>query len=180
MSELLNKDELTQLLRNGDIEKFNKLRPYDEIKFPDFTEIDLSNVKICGVNLSNVDLSGSDLSKSEIESVNFNNSDLSAVNFTRTTITESNFAETIMEGSLLNNANIISGDFMEVDFNGINISGADLTGADLTLSINLMMSVYDADTIWPESDMLPDDFEPQDDMSFADLEDSEEFLEEQF
>ncbi len=180
MSQLMNKDELVQLLKIGNIKKFNESRSYCENIFVDLTEIDLSNTKISGADLSRVDLSGSDLSKSEIENIDFSRSDLSSVNFSHSTIADSAFIEAIIEGSLLHNASIISVDFAEVDFNGVNVCGTDFTGADLSLSRNLMQSVYDADTIWPDEDFLPDEFDPEDDVSIAELEDAENYMEETF
>ncbi len=180
MSQQINKDELVQLLRIGNIERFNESRPYHESDFLDLTEIDLSNIKILGANFSKTDLSGSDFSQSEIEDIDFSGSDLSSVNFSHSTITGSNFVETSIEGSLFNNAGIISGDFSEVNFNGVNICGTDFTGVDLSLSINLMQSIYDADTVWPDEDYLPEDFEPEEDISIAELEDAEGYMEESF
>lgn len=179
MNQSTNKDELIHLLRIGEIDKFNNQRPLSEDIIVDLSEIDLSNIKISGANLSRVDLSGSDLSKTEIEDIDFSYSDLSSVNFSNSTITDTNFVEAVIEGSLLHNSSVISGDFTEVDFNGVNVCGTDFTGADLSLSKNLMQSVYDAGTVWPEEDYLPDDFEPEEDISLADFED-EEYLEEQF
>ena len=180
MSESISKDDLVQLLRNGEIEKFNSIRPYHDDISLDLTEIDLNDMKLSGANLSKVDLSGSDFSKSDIEKINFSDSDLSSVNFSHTTIAESNFINAIFEGSLLTSINVISGDFTEVDFNGVNICGANLTGADLGLCKNLMQSVYDTDTLWPDNDFLPDEFEPDNNMSFAEMEDANELMEEQF
>ncbi len=181
MSESVSKDDLVQFLRNGEIEKFNSVRfNNNNGNFLDLTEIDLNNLKLSGADLSKVDLSGSDFSKSDIERINFSDSDLSSVNFSHTTIAESNFINSILEGSLLAGINVISGDFTEVDFNGVNICGANLSGADLGLCKNLMQSVYDVETLWPDNDFLPDEFEPENDMSFAELEDVDEFPEEPF
>lgn len=180
MSELTSKDELIQLLRNGEIEKFNNTRSYSEEAILDLTESDLNNINLNGVNFSRVDLTGSDLSKSELESIDFNYSDLSSVNFSHTSIVESNFAETVLEGSLFNNATVVKSDFTEVDFNGINTCGADFTDADLSLTKNLNQSVYDGETIWPDNDLLPHDFEPEDDYSIADLEEDNSYMENQY
>lgn len=174
MSELTNKDELIQLLRNGEIEKFNVKRPFSEESVLDLSESDLNNLSLVGANLSRVDLTGSDLSNSELESIDFNYSDLSSVNFSHTQITESNFVETVLEGSLFNNSCVVKTEFTEVDFSGINTCGANFAEADLSLAQNLMQAVYDAETVWPEEDMLPHDFEPQEDVSIADYEENDE------
>ena len=45
-----------------------------------------------------------------------------------------------------------------------------------------MQSVYDEETVWPNDDLLPDDFEPQYDVNLADFEEEENdtFTEDQF
>lgn len=180
MDKSVSKDELVLLLRNGLIEEFNQQRPYEEGSLVDLSEIDLKDIKISGANLTKVDLTGSDLSKSEIESTDFKESDLSSVNFSHSTITESNFSDVILEGSFFNHTNLNECDFSAADFNGVNICAADMMGTDLSLCKNLMQSVYDGETIWPEDDLLPEDFDPQYDMTFAEMEDAEEFPEDEY
>lgn len=180
MGELTSKDELVQLLRNGLIDEFNSTRPYENNKNIDLTEIDLKDIRISGANLSKIDLSGTDLSKAELEGIDFKESDLSSVNFSHSSINEVNFSEVVLEGSFFNHASVQNSDFTACDFNGINICGADLTGTDLSLCKNLMQSVYDGETIWPNDELLPEDFDPMYDMSFAEMEESEDFSEDQF
>ena len=180
MDQSVNKDELVHLLRNGLIDEFNSKRFYDEDTLLDLSEIDLKDIKISGANLSHVDLTGSDLSKCEIEETDFGKSDLNSVNFSYSVIVDSNFSDVILEGSLFNNANIQNSDFSATDFNGINICGVDLTGTDLSLSKNLMQSMYDGETIWPDDDLLPEDFDPQYEVSFAEMEESDGYSEDQY
>jgi len=180
MDQSVNKDELVHLLRNGLIDEFNNKRPYEEGNLLNLSEIDLKDIKISGANLTQADLTGSDLSKCEIEETDFRKSDLNSVNFSYSVITDSNFSDAIIEGSLFNNANIQNSDFTTVDFNGINICSTDLTGTDLSLSKNLMQSMYDGETIWPDDDLLPEDFDPQYEVSFAELEEADDYSEDQF
>lgn len=180
MGELKTKDELVHLLRSGLIDEFNDSRPFDNDNKLDLTEIDLGNARITGANLSRVDLSGSDFCKAELENIDFKESDLSSANFSHSTMTEVNFAEAVLEGSLFNHAAIEKSDFTACDMNGVNICGTDLTGTDLSLCKNLMQSVYDGETVWPDDDQLPEDFDPMYEMSFAEMEETEGFSEDQY
>ena len=176
MGNLTNKDELLKLLRAGLFEKFNESRFYDE-ELLDLTEIDLKESVINGANFDKVDLSGSDISDAELNDVSFNGSDLSTVNFSHAIITDCNFSDTVLEGSIFTGASLINCDFTAAEFNGANICGADLTGSDLSLSENLMNTTYNKNTVWPSDEFLPDEFDPEYDSSFAELEDEPEFTE---
>lgn len=176
MGNVTNKDELLKLLRAGLFEKFNESRSYDE-ELLDLTELDLKESVINGANLDKVDLSGSDLSEMEFNNVSFCGSDLSTVNFSHAIVTDCSFADTILEGSIFNSASLINCDFTAAEFNGANICGADLTGSDLALCENLMHTAYNKNTKWPSDECLPDEFDPEYDSSFAELEDEPEFTE---
>lgn len=180
MGQSTNKDELVQFLRNGLAEEFNQARACEDGVKLDLIEIDLRDVKLTGVNLSKADITGSDFSKAEIEESNFSESDLTSVNFSHSTIVNTDFSNIVLEGSLFSYANIQDCDFEAADFNGVNICGADLSGTDLSLTKNLMQSVYDGETVWPDDDLLPDDFEPEEDLSFAELEEAKEFPEDEY
>ncbi len=180
MNQSISKDELVHLLRNGMIDEFNQARPYDsEVKL-DLSEIDLKDIKISGANLTNVDLTGSDLSNCEIEETQFSQSDLTSVNFSHSTIAETDFSDVILEGSTFSHASVQCCDFETTDFNGINICSADFTGSDLSLCKNLAQSVYDGECIWPEDDLLPNDFEPEEDLTFAEMEEEDQYPEDEF
>ena len=180
MDQRINKDELVRLLRDGLVDEFNQARPYlPDIKL-DLCECDFRDIKISGADLTKVDLSGCDFSKSEIENADFKESDLSSVNFSHSTISESNFSEVMLEGSFFNHSVLVKNDFSATDLTGINICGADLTGTDLSLCKNLMQSLYDGETIWPDDELLPEDFDPQYEMSFAELEEESDFNEDQY
>ncbi len=178
MGNLTNKEELFKLLKADLIEEFNENRSYDD-GIIDLTEIDLKECVLCGANLCKVDLTGSDLSESDLNSVNFSESDLSTVNFSHATINDSNFSEAVLEGTIFISACIVNCDFTSAEFNGANICSADFTGTDLSLCENLMHTAYNKNTVWPLDECLPDDFDPEYDQSFAELEDDQEFIEDQ-
>lgn len=176
MGNITNKDELLKLLRSGSIEEFNENRSYD-VELLDLTEADLKESVLTGANLEKVDLSGSDLTEAELFEVDFNGSDLSAANFSHATLNDCSFADAVLEGAILNCASILNCDFTAAEFNGANICGTDLTGSDLSLCENLMHTAYNKNTVWPTDECLPDDFDPEYDSSFAELEDEPEFTE---
>lgn len=175
MGNSTNKDELLKLLRKGLIQEFNESRSYDEEL--DLTEIELKEVALEGANLSKADLTGSDFSETELNEVNFSGSNLNSVNFSQSTINDSNFSETVLEGSIFTRTSITNSDFTAAEFNGANICGANFTGSDLSLSENLMHTTYNKNTVWPSDELLPDDFDPEYDQSFAELEDDDDFSE---
>jgi uncharacterized protein YjbI with pentapeptide repeats len=179
MGNTTNKDELLKLLRSGLVEKFNDNRSYDE-ELLNLTELDFKDSDVHGANFCKVDLSGSDLSETELNQVDFSGSDLSSVNFSNATIIDCSFLDTILEGSIFNRASLINCDFTSAEFNGANICGADLTGSDLSLCENLMHTAYNKNTVWPSDECLPDDFDPEYDQSFSELEDEPEFTEDQY
>jgi uncharacterized protein YjbI with pentapeptide repeats len=85
-----------------------------------------------------------------------------------------------MEGTILCNACILNSDFAEVDFNGVNLSGADFSGADLSLSKNLIQAVCDTETVWPDDELLPEDFDLSEVMTYEDMEDEGDYMPEEF
>jgi len=173
MGNMTNKEDLLNLLKKGAIEEFNESRAYDEKAFLDLTEIDLKDVVLSGANFEKTDLSGSDFSESELNNVNFSGSDLSAVNFAHTNIESSCFNDTVLEGTIFTKSVVSCCDFTGAEFTGANICYTDLTGSDLSLCENLMLTSYDKNTVWPADECLPDDFDPEYDHSFAELEDDD-------
>jgi len=175
MGNITGKDELLKLLRSGKIEEFNTGRSYEDSI--DLTEIDLKECLLSGVNFSKIDLSGSDLSQCELHNVNFSESNLSAVNFTLAEIENTDFSDANMEGALLTSCCIANCDFTATELNGANLCSTDFTATDLSLCENLMHTTYNKNTIWPSDECLPDDFDPEYDQSFAELEDEDDFSE---
>lgn len=172
-----SKDELVQLLRNGDIDEFNESRIQTDL---DLSEIDLAGCSISGANLADTDLTGSDFSECDLTGVNFSDSDLSSVIFSRATIKESNFSNTILTGTKFANADIAGCDFTEADMVGADMIEADLSNADLSLTINLSQCIFDSFTVWPDSDSLPDDFDPEYIEDLSSLRDDDDELESEY
>lgn len=179
MGNTTNKDELLKLLVKGKIDEFNESRAYDAPPL-DLTELDFKDIEIEGANLSKADLSGSDFSEASLNNVNFSESNLSSVNFSHATVNSCCFSDTILEGSILSSASLIDCDFTAAELNGANICGTDLTDSDLSLCQNLMQTSYNKETVWPSDECLPEDFDPEYDSSFAELEDDTGFAEDEF
>ena len=57
---------------------------------------------------------------------------------------------------------------------GCILSETDLSNSDLTASVNLVAARYDDDTIWPDDDMLPTDFDGTDHKDLSALQDEED------
>lgn len=179
MGNTTNKDDLLKLLKTGQFKKFNENRSYDEENF-DLTETDFKETRIEDTNFTNVDLSGSDFSETELSKVDFSGSNLSAVNFSHATLNNCCFSDTILEGSVLSRSAFINCDFTATEFNGANICGADLTNSDLSLCENLIKTSYNKETSWPQDECLPDEFDPETNGGFAEIEDEDSTPEDEF
>jgi uncharacterized protein YjbI with pentapeptide repeats len=172
-----SKDELVQLLRNGLIDEYNEVRSTES---QDMSEIDLSGCDIHGANLADSDLTGSDFSECDLTNVDFTNSDISAVVFTRATLKETNFTGTTLAGTKFGNSDIIKCDFTEADMVGADFIEADLSNTDLSLALNLSQCIFDSFTIWPDTDSLPDDFDPEYIEDLSSLKDEDDELESEY
>lgn len=175
-----NKDELTQLLKNGFIDEFNQFRSYDKDNLLDLSEIDLGGSEMPGVNLSDTDLTGSDLSECVLIEADFSNSDLTSVDFSRSTLKQVDFSKALLAGTKFNNSVISESNFAETDMNGSDFSEADLTGSDLSTSENLSQCIFDVYTSWPDSDNLPEDFDPEYVEDLSSLKDSDDLFEDDY
>ena len=57
---------------------------------------------------------------------------------------------------------------------GCILSESDLSNSDLTAALNLNAARYDEDTIWPDDDMLPEDFDGASHKDLSALQDDED------
>ena len=64
--------------------------------------------------------------------------------------------------------------FTDADMAGCVLCECDLSNSDLSASYNLHASRYDSDTIWPDNDMLPEDFEANYSDDLSSLKDEED------
>lgn len=153
-----NKEELVSLLESQDFERFNELVKEADGKI-DFSETDFSGMTLELVNFVNMDLNGCNFQGATLSEVDFSSSDLTSANFSRSELKEVKFNNAILNGTHFDSASILSCDYADADTSGADFSNSDLTGSDFTLSVNLEQCKFDTDTIWPDSDQLPEDFD---------------------
>lgn len=151
------KDELITLLVE-DVEEFNNYVEENNNGI-DLTEIDLSNITVADAVFHNIDLSSTTFSDSHFTNVKFENCDLSSADFTRSNLEECSFNNSILNGTDFSYAVINYCNFNEADMAGAVLQESDLTDSDLSTSYNLNACRFDDGTIWPDDDMLPEDFD---------------------
>ncbi len=151
------KDELITLLVEN-VEEFNNYVEENNNGI-DLTEVDLSNITVADAVFHNIDLSSTTFSDSHFTNVKFENCDLSSADFTRSNLEECSFNNSILNGTDFSYAVISYCNFNEADMAGAVLQESDLTNSDLSTSYNLNACRFDDGTIWPDDDMLPEDFD---------------------
>lgn len=150
------KEELYTLIKKSP-EEFNNWKELQENI--DLSELDFSYLTLCDIDFSNVDLNSSSFADTHLTSMNFNNADLTSVEFTRATIIESDFSEAILIGADYSYAVINHCNFTDADMAGGVFLESDLTNSDLSAAYNLSACRFDEETVWPDPEMLPEDFD---------------------
>lgn len=167
------KEELVEILRKHP-EKFNEWKREQE-------EVDLSEVDFSGINLSEIDFSDVDLNSSSfadcvLSFINFTNADLTSVDFTRAKVIESDFSESLLTGADCSYAEMTYCNFTDADMAGCIFSESDLSNSDLTNSYNLPACRFDSDTIWPDPELLPEDFDTNYKDDLSSLKDDDDYV----
>ena len=77
------------------------------------------------------------------------------------------FTVSLLTGADCSYAEMTYCNFTDCDMAGCVLSETVLTSSDLTASENLASARYDNDTVWPDDDMMPDEFDTvcKDDLS---------------
>lgn len=170
---MLSKDELIDLLGN-DVKTFNQ-----EIKASngavDFSETDFSGINISGAEFFNLDLTSSSFADSHLAEVKFEGCDLTSVDFTRAELIECSFAESVLNGTDFSYSTVNYGNFTDADLAGAIFQGADLTNSDFSTSENLNACRFDEETIWPDNEYLPEDFDSNYSSDLSSLRDEDEY-----
>ena len=170
---MLTKEELVELLSN-DVEAFN-----EEIKSipggADLTETDFSNINAERVSFYNADLTSSSFADSHLTNVSFEGCDLTSVDFTRASLVECSFAESVLNGTDFSYAVVDYGNFSDADLAGAIFQSADLTNSDFSASENLSACRFDEDTIWPDNENLPEDFDTNYASDLSSLQDDDDY-----
>jgi uncharacterized protein YjbI with pentapeptide repeats len=170
---MLSKEELIELI-SSDKDAFNS-----EIKSSkggvDITESDFSNLTLEGIVFDNTDLTSSSFSDTSLTNVKFDGCDLTSVDFTRATLIECSFNESVLNGTDFSYARIDFGNFSDADMAGSIFQSADLTNSDFSMSENLSACRFDEDTIWPDNEYLPEDFDTNYSSDLSSLKDDDDY-----
>lgn len=170
---MLSKEELINLI-STDVEAFNA-----EIKKTkggiDLSETDFSNIELEGVEFFNVDLTSSSFADSHLTEVKFDACDLTSVDFTRANIVECSFSESVLNGTDFSYSKVDYCNFSDADLAGAIFQGADLTDSDLSMSENLSACRFDEETIWPDNEYLPEDFDSKYSSDLSSLQDDDDY-----
>ena len=170
---MLSKEELVNLV-NKNIEAFN-----DEIKSTkggvDLSETDFSNSNLEGAEFINVDLTSSSFADSHLTEVKFEGCDLTSVDFTRANIIECSFNESVLNGTDFSYAKVDYCNFSDADLAGAVLQGADLTNSDLSMAENLNACRFDEETVWPDNEYLPEDFDSKYSSDLSSLQDEDDY-----
>lgn len=150
------KEELYSLIKKSP-QEFNDWKATQENV--DLSEMNFSYINLDGADFSDADLNSSSFADSHLTAVNFNNADLTSVEFTRATILECDFSESVLIGADYSYATINYCNFTDADMAGGVFQESDLTNSDLSGAFNMNACRFDEETIWPEADMLPEDFD---------------------
>src|SRR5574344_1634367 len=106
--------------------------------------------------------------------VNFTNTDLTSVDFTRAKILESDFTNSLLTGADCSYAEMTYCNFTDCDMAGCIFSESNLSNSDLTATLNMNACRYDEDTIWPDPENMPEDFDATYTKDLSSLEDDDD------
>mgnify|MGYP003571296437 CR=1 FL=1 len=170
---MLLKEELVELLTT-DIKAFNT-----EVKAikggADLSETDFSNINIEGAEFYNADLTSSTFADAHLVNVIFDGCNLTSVDFTRANLVECSFNESVLNGTDFSYATVDYGNFSDTDLAGAIFQSADLTNSDFSTAENMSACRFDEDTIWPDNEYLPEDFDTNYSTDLSSLKDDDDF-----
>ena len=170
---MLPKEELINLVLS-DVKTFN-----NEIKNAkgsvDLSETDFSGTNLNGVEFFNVDLTSSTFADSHLSEVKFEGCDLTSVDFTRAEIIECSFSESVLNGTDFSYSKTDYCNFTDSDMAGSILQGADLTNSDFSAAENLNACRFDEETVWPDNEYLPEDFDTNYSSDLSSLQDDDDY-----
>ena len=170
---MISKEELVSLITT-DVQEFN-----DNLKSlgdnADLTELDFSNINVENAEFKNADLTSSSFADAHLTNVKFDGCDLTSVDFTRASLIECSFNDSILNGTDFSYAVVDYGSFTDADLAGAIFQSADLSNSDFSASENMSACRFDEDTIWPDNEYLPEDFDTNYSADLSSLTDEEDF-----
>lgn len=170
---MLSKEELINLISTDVIAFNNEIR--NSKSGADLSETDFSNIELEGAEFFNVDLTSSSFADSHLTEVKFDACDLTSVDFTRANIVECSFTESVLNGTDFSYSKVDYCNFSDADLAGAIFQGADLTNSDLSMAENLSACRFDEETIWPDNEYLPEDFDSKYSSDLSSLQDDDEY-----
>ncbi len=153
---MYSKEELAELIIKNPEEYYSYKKTADEL---DLTELDFSNITLDKIDFSNTELAGTSFTDAHLANCNFSGSELKAADFIRANVIECEFSESVLNGTDFSYALINYCNFTDADMAGCIVKEADLSDSDFSASLNLSATRADDTTIWPDNEMLPDDFD---------------------
>ena len=141
----------------------------------DLSETDFSNIELEGAEFFNVDLTSSSFADSHLTEVKFDACDLTSVDFTRANVIECSFSESVLNGTDFSYAKVDYCNFSDADLAGAIFQGADLTNSDLSMAENLSACRFDEETVWPDNEYLPEDFDSKYSSDLSSLQDEDDY-----
>ncbi len=170
---MLTKEELVNLIFTN-VDAFN-----DEIKQAsgaiDLSETDFSGISLDGIEFVNVDLTSSSFADSHLTEVKFDGCDLTSVDFTRANLVECSFNESVLNGTDFSYSKTDYCNFSDADLAGAIFQGADLTNSDFSAAENLSACRFDEETVWPDNENLPEDFDASYSSDLSSLQDEDDY-----
>lgn len=165
------KEELYELIKETP-EEFNEWKKGQG--HVDLSELDFSSLTLSEVDFSNADLNSGSFADAHLSLVNFKGADLTSVDFTRATVLECDFTEAMLTGADYSYATMHYCNFTDADVAGGVFQESDLANSDFAGAFNLNACRFDEETIWPEAEMLPEDFDSTYSDDLSSLKDDEE------
>jgi len=175
---MYSKDQLCEMILH-DSEKFNQYRAKAGGEI-DLTEIDFSNATVENIDFTGCDLAGTNFADTTLSLVNFTDTNLESADFTRANVVECDFSGSLLNGTNFNFAILNYCNFNEADMVGCVLTEADLTDSDLSACENLTACRFDDTTIWPDNDMLPEDFDTTSTKDLSSLDDEDDVVQEDY
>lgn len=165
------KDELFDLILKNPEKYLDHHKAHDEL---DLSELDFSNITLEGINFTNADLSGCNFSETTFTEIDFTDTDLTSADFSRANLVECNFSGALLNGTQFNYANVNYCNFTDADMAGAVFNESDLENSDFAAAENMDAVRFDESTVWPDTDLLPEDFDTTYTKDLSSLEDDED------
>ncbi len=148
---------LLQLLQNGKVEEFNKMREQNPSIYLDFSGQDLHRIQIAGANLSKVNLSRSNLTYADLDGVNLYSANLFKTDMEGANLHNANISEAVIDGAIISNSNLSKANLTKSSLSNANLYQsnlyqsnlyqAQLIGADLRGTNLIGSNISEANTI---------------------------------